>query len=128
MFFVQIAGNLGKDPESKVLISGQKITNFSVAIKQRRGKEEVTTWVKCVVWGDRFDKMFEFLKKGSSVIVCGKLNIPYTYKAKDGTMQVALEITAEMIEFSPFGKPAEKQDSQSVHRAVELDQEENLPF
>jgi single-strand DNA-binding protein len=127
MFFVQIAGNLGKDPESKVLPSGQKITNFSVAIKQRKGKEEVTTWVKCVVWGDRFDKMFAFLKKGSSVIVCGKLNIPSTYQAKDGTTQVALELVAEMIEFSPFGKPAEKTDNPSVHKQ-ESNEEEDLPF
>lgn len=106
MFIVQIAGNLGRDPETRVTPTGLKVTNFTVAVNQRRGKdkEEVTIWVKVVVWGDRFDKMLSFLKKGSSVIVTGRMNPPTTYVDKEGRTQYSLEITAEMLDFSPFGR------------------------
>jgi len=104
MFIVHVAGHLGKDPETRFTANGQKVTTFSLAVNQRKGKEEVTVWVRVTIWGDRFDKMVSFLKKGSGVIVTGKLNPPTTYVDKEGRTQVALELTAEMIEFSPFGR------------------------
>lgn len=116
MFFVHIAGNLGKDPETRFTPSGQKVTSFSVAVNQRKGKEDVTTWVRVVVWGDRYDKFISFLKKGSSVIIGGRMNPPTTYTDKEGRVQISLEITAEIMEFSPFGKsdrPGEGQTQSS---------------
>lgn len=103
MFIVQIAGRLGKDPETRFTPSGQKVTTFNLAVNQRKGKEDVTVWVRVTVWGDRLDKMISFLKKGSGVVVVGRLNPPSTYVDKEGRTQISLEVTAEMIEFSPFG-------------------------
>lgn len=104
MFFAQIAGHLGKDPETRFTPSGQKVTSFNVAINLRKGKEDVTVWVRVTVWGDRLDKIISFLKKGSAVIVSGKMAPPSNYTDKEGRSQFTLELTAEMIEFSPFGK------------------------
>ncbi len=104
MFIVHVAGHLGKDPETRFTANGQKVTTFSMAVNQRKGKEDVTVWVRITIWGDRFDKMLSFMKKGSGVIVSGKLNPPTTYVDKEGRTQIALEITAEMVEFSPFGR------------------------
>ena len=112
MFFVQVAGNLGKDPETRFTPSGQKVTSFSIACNMRKGKEDVTMWVRVTVWGDRFDKMISFFKKGSSVIVSGKMNPPSTYADKEGRTQVTVEVIAEMLEFSPFGK-TQQQDGQN---------------
>lgn len=120
MFIVHIAGHLGKDPETRFTANGQKVTSFSVAVNQRKGKEDVTVWVRVTVWGDRFDKMISFLKRGSAVIVTGKMNPPSTYVDKEGRTQVTLEITAEMIEFSPFGrtdKPEGQLGSQNNYNA-----------
>lgn len=116
MFIVHLAGHLGKDPETRFTPSGQKVTTFSIATNQRKGKEDVTLWVRVTVWGDRFDKLMSYLKKGSAVIVVGKMNPPTSYTDKDGRTQISLEVTAEMIEFSPFGKmdrPGEGQGSMS---------------
>lgn len=104
MFIVHLAGHLGKDPETRFTPSGQKVTTFSVATNQRKGKEDVTVWVRVTVWGDRYDKLISYLKKGSAVIVVGRMNPPTSYTDKDGRTQISLEVTAEMIEFSPFGK------------------------
>lgn len=113
MFIVQIAGHLGKDPETRFTPNGQKVTTFTVAVNQRKGKEDVTTWVRATVWGDRFDKMISYLKKGSAVIVMGRMNPPTTYVDKEGRTQISVEVTAEMIDFSPFGKSDRQIDDNS---------------
>lgn len=110
MFIVQIAGHLGKDPETRFTPSGQKVTSFNVATNHRKGKEDVTVWVRVTVWGDRLDKVLSYLKKGSGVIVIGKMNPPSSYVDKEGKTQFALEVTAEMIEFNPFGKGDRSQE------------------
>lgn len=104
MFFVQLAGNLGKDPEKRFTPSGQQVTTFNIAVNQRKGKEEITTWVRITVWGDKLDKMISFLKKGSSIIVMGRMMPPSSYTDKEGRTQLTLEVTAEALEFSPFGR------------------------
>lgn len=114
MFIVHIAGNLGKDPETRFTANGQKVTSFNIAVNQRKGKEEITVWVRVVIWGDRFDKMISYLKKGSGIIVTGRMNPPTTYADKEGRTQVNLEVTAEMLEFSPFGKSDRTADGQTV--------------
>lgn len=114
MFNVIIAGNLGRDPETRFTPSGQKVTSFTVAVNQRKGKEDVTIWVRVTVWGDRFDKMISYLKKGGAVIATGRMNPPTSYTDKEGRTQVSLEMTAEMLEFSPFGKErSENQGNQA---------------
>lgn len=117
MFIVHVAGHLGKDPETRFTANGQKVTTFTMAVNQRKGKEDVTVWVRVTIWGDRFDKMISFLKKGSGVIVTGKLNPPTTYVDKEGRTQVSLEVTAEMIEFSPFGRSDREGQANSSSQA-----------
>lgn len=112
MFTVTVAGHLGKDPETRFTPTGQKVTAFNIAVNQRKGKEDITVWVKITIWGDRFDKMLTYLKKGSAVIVTGRMNPPSAYMDKEGRPQCSLELTAEMVEFSPFGKTERSGDDQ----------------
>jgi single-strand DNA-binding protein len=107
MFYVQLAGHLGNDPVTRVTPSGQKVTSFTLATKQRKGKEDVTIWVKITIWGDKFDKILAYFKKGSAAIVNGRMTPPSSYMDKEGRQQFSLEVTCEMIDFSPFGKTAE---------------------
>lgn len=108
MNIIHIAGNLGADPVSRFTASGQKVTSFTVAVNSKRGENVITTWYRVTVWGDRLDKMLGYLKKGSSVIVVGELQKPEIYTDKEGRPQIRLEIWAEILRFSPFGKPAER--------------------
>ena len=112
MFIVHLAGHLGKDPETRFTPSGQKLTTFTMAVNHRKGKEEMTTWVRIVIWGDHLDKILSYLKKGSGVIVTGRMNPPQSYTDKEGRTQISLEVTAEMVEFSPFGRSDRNADGQ----------------
>lgn len=105
MIIVQIAGHLGSDPEVRFTPSNQKVTSFRVATNIKRGSEnEKTVWWRVTCWGDRFDKRLAYLRKGSAVIVIGEMGEPKIYTDKSGNQQISLEITAEIISFSPFGK------------------------
>lgn len=105
--FIHIAGHLGADPEARFTSSGKKVTTLKVATRSRRGKsgEDVTIWWRVTIWGEQFDKMISFLKKGSAVMVYGDVHKPEIFTDREGKPQVSLDITAVHIEFSPFGKP-----------------------
>lgn len=105
MIIVQIAGRLGKDAETRFTPSGQKVTTMTIATNVRKGGKEETVWWRVTIWGDRFDKLMPYFKKGTGLIVVGEMGKPEIWTDKEGRPQVSLEITAEIIRFSPFGNP-----------------------
>lgn len=112
MNIIQIAGHLGSDPVTRFTASGQKVTSFTIATNIKRGESTITVWYRITVWGDRMDKMLSFLKKGSAVIVVGELQKPEIYTDKEGRQQISLEVWADIVRFSPFGKPSEQRSGQ----------------
>jgi single-strand DNA-binding protein len=104
MNYLLIAGHLGADVETRFTPSGQKVSTLRIATNNRRGNKDETIWWRVTLWGDRFDKLLPYLKKGSSLIVTGDLSKPEIYNDKEGNPQVVLNITAEAIRFSPFGR------------------------
>lgn len=152
MNVIQIAGNLGSDPITRFTATGQKVTTFTVATNLRKGEGTITVWYRVTIWGDRFEKMLTYLKKGSSIIVVGELQKPEIWTDKEGRPQITLEIYAEMLRFSPFGagtKPQSERPAQEQatpysgssdggfgeqtfqgggHHQQKQEQEEELPF
>jgi len=109
---VMIAGHLGGDPESRFTPNGQKVTTFRVATNSKKAGKEETVWWRVTVWGDRFDKMMPYIKKGSALIIYGEMSKPEIYVDKNGVNQISLELTADSIQFSPFGRTDKSGDSQ----------------
>ncbi|MBA3237549.1 MAG: single-stranded DNA-binding protein [Parachlamydiaceae bacterium] len=110
MNMVFIAGNLGADPETRFAPSGQKITTLRLAAKTRRQGKEETIWWRVTIFGDRFDKMLTYLKKGSSAMVSGEMTTAL-WTDKEGRQQIQHEVIADSLKFSPFGRtdrPAEQ--------------------
>lgn len=114
---VTVAGHLGADPEVRFTSSGQKVTTLRLAARARRTQKdkEETIWWKVTLWGEAFDKMLSYLKKGSAVIVMGDLNKPEIFTDKEGRPQVSVSMTAYHLTFSPFGKGGESSSHQSSH-------------
>ena len=112
MNLIQIMGRLGADPETRFTTNGQKVTSFRVATNSKRAGKEVTTWWRVTIWGDRFDKMLPYIKKGSAIIVTGELRAEI-YMDKSGQPQISLEITAESLRFNPFGSPDRQNQEQA---------------
>ena len=104
MNYTWIAGHLGSDPETRFTPSGKKVITLRVACKSRKGGKDETIWWKVTIWGETFDKILPYFKKGSPIVVCGEMMPPEIYQNREGNTQVSLGITANHISFSPFGK------------------------
>ena len=108
MNHLMVAGHLGADPEVRFTSGGQKVTTLRVAAKCRKGaNKDDTVWWRVSVWGEQFDKMMPYLKKGSAVMVMGELNKPEIFTDKEGRPQISMSMTATNLQFSPFGKGGE---------------------
>jgi single-strand DNA-binding protein len=75
---VILIGNLGRDPELRRTATGSAVTDFSLAttekFKDRDGNmKEQTEWHNIVAWNRTAETMAQYLKKGSSVYLEGKL-------------------------------------------------------
>lgn len=113
MNIIQIAGHLGVDVETRYTPDGTKVSSLRVATNLRKGGQDETIWWQVSLWGDRWDKLLPHLKKGSSIIIVGEMQKPRIYNNRDGQPQVALDIRAEFIRFSPFGRGDRDQQSGS---------------
>ncbi len=111
MNLVHIAGHLGADPEVRFTSTGQKVTTLRVAARVRKGKQEDTIWWRVTVWGE--NKMVDYLKKGSAVMVVGELQKPEIFNDREGKPQISMNVTAIHLMFSPFGKGGEKSATDS---------------
>lgn len=137
MNFLFIAGHLGADPDVRFTTNGQKVTTLRVACNNRKGGKDETIWWRVTVWGDQFDKMLNYFKKGSSIMVQGEMHKPEMYTAKDGSQQISMNMTASQLMFSPFGKQERTENAQEeahapagVHQGTQEseEQDEDLPF
>src|SRR5690242_9586003 len=100
-----IAGHLGADPEVRFTSSGKKVTTLRVAAKCRKSSKGETIWWRVSVWGEEFDKMIPYFKKGSPIFVYGEMDKPEIFTDRDGKSQVSMSLTAMDLSFSPFGRP-----------------------
>jgi single-strand DNA-binding protein len=117
MIIVHIAGNLGADPEVRFTSSGKKVTQLRVATRIRKGDKDETVWWRVSVWGEQYDKLISYLKKGSSVIVVGEMDKPEIFTDREGKSQISMSISARHVMFSPFGK-SDKPEGSSAKAAA----------
>jgi len=100
---VIVIGNLGRDPELRYTASGQPVTSFTVATNERwndrDGKpQERTEWHRIVVWGKQAENCANYLQKGRSVYVEGRLQTR-EWEDKEGQKRQTTEIVAQTVQF-----------------------------
>jgi single-strand DNA-binding protein len=100
---VILVGNLGRDPELRYIPSGQAVANFSLATSDRwRDKEgnnqERTEWHRIVVWGKSAENCAQYLQKGRSVYVEGRLQTQ-EWEDKEGVKRKTTEVVAQTVQF-----------------------------
>ncbi|WP_426396856.1 single-stranded DNA-binding protein [Ralstonia sp. R-29] len=99
---VIIVGNLGADPETRYMPSGDAVTNIRVATTDRYKDKasgemrEATEWHRIAFFGRLAEIAGEYLKKGSSVYIEGKLKTRQW--EKDGQKQYSTEIVADQMQ------------------------------
>src|SRR5512136_2749689 len=105
-----ITGNCGSDPNMRFLPNGNPVTTLSVATNRKyTGSDgqvvKETTWFKVSVFNKQAENCAQYLKKGSAVLVEGRLTPdkstggPRTYQRQDGTMGATYEVAANTVRF-----------------------------
>lgn len=136
---VILVGNLGRDPEMRYTPSGQQVTNFGMATseswKDANGeKHERTLWWRVAVFGKMGEACNTYLKKGSKVLVEGRMiadekGNPRIFTRQDGTAGTSFEVNAAAVKF--LSSRAESGGGQSGGEMVEADapaEEGEIPF
>lgn len=100
---VILIGNLGRDPEMRFTPGGQAVANFTLATTENwtnKGgeKEERTEWHRIVVWGRTAELCAQYLAKGRSVYIEGRLQTR-EWENKEGQKQRTTEIHAQTVQF-----------------------------
>ena len=99
---VILLGNLGGDPELRYTPSGQAVANFNLATNDRMQRdgnwEDRTEWHRVVVWAKLAERCNEYLKKGSSVYLEGRIQTR-KWQDKDGGNRYTTEIVAFTVQF-----------------------------
>src|SRR4030042_5150773 len=124
-----IVGNVGRDPEMRATPSGQAVTSFSVASNRQytsSNNEQVkeTIWFRISAWGKQAETCNQYLKKGSKVLIEGRLTPdktsggPRIWKKQDGSSGASFEVTAQTVRFlTPRSESGESGASGSMEMA-----------
>ena len=138
---VIIVGNLTRDPEQKFTSSGTAVADLGLAInesfKNKAGETvENTVFVDVVVWGRQAETAAEFLSKGSSVLIEGKLQLDQ-WENEAGEKRSKMRVRADRVQFltsksqSTGTRPAsvtdEKPKGDSPESPADFD-DDDVPF
>lgn len=139
---VILVGNLGADPETKYMPSGDAVTNLRLATtdrykdKQTGEQKEATEWHRVSMFGKLAEIAGKYLRKGSSVYIEGRIR---TRKWQDstGADKYSTEIVADQMQMlggkaggeSTGGEPVQRGYTRqnATQPAADID-DETIPF
>lgn len=139
---VFLVGRLTADPQLRSTPGGQAVASFSIAtnrtwVDKGGAKQEQAEFHNIVVWGRQAETSSQFLKKGATVLIEGRLQTR-VWQNKEGQNMKTTEIVAERVQFGPRAMNSvmnESHGGSSFNRggarredlALETDKPEELP-
>jgi single-strand DNA-binding protein len=108
---VQLIGRLGKDPESRTIPTGKKVTHFSLAVSQHwksaEGEnKESTEWVNVESWGRLGEICQQYLHKGSLIFLEGRLKTDkFEEKGETKYFTKVVALSMQMLDRKPEDEP-----------------------
>ncbi len=125
-----LIGNLTRDPELRAIPSGIKVCSFGLATnriwKDKNGaKQESTDYHNVVVFGRQAETVAQYMKKGSQVMVEGRMQTR-SWDDANGVKKYRTEIIADRVQFgvnsnSSRTNPTSNQTPKEDSNTEELD-------
>ena len=130
-----LIGNLTRDPELKAIPSGNKVCTFSLATnrtyKDANGvRQEKTDYHNIVVWGKTAENVAQYMKKGSQILVEGRMETRSWDDAGTGAKKYRTEVITDTVQFgakgtttggSTMSSPSSSPKKQEASQEDELD-------
>ena len=108
---VILVGRLTRDPELKYMANGTALCKWGMATsttlsaaKDGQEKREETYFADCVLWGKSGETAAQYLKKGSPVLVTGRLHLN-KWTDNSGNQKSRTEIVVDRFQFMEGRKP-----------------------
>lgn len=125
-----IAGNLTRDPELRSTSNGTPVCGFSVAVnrvyRDASGEQrEDVSFIDCSAWGKLGEVISQYAKKGSSVLVSGRLDQRSWEDKTTGQKRSRVEIVVEDFNFT--GAARDNSDSSASADASDAGAPEDIP-
>lgn len=115
------SGNIGKDAEQRWTNNQKCIASFSLPVRQGYGEREKTSWVKCMLFGAKAEKLPQYLTKGTKVTVTGEF-VMEEWTDQNGGKRSQPVIIVMDIDFGSSG------NKQAVQQQPEQDYDQTIPF
>ena len=134
-----IAGNLTREPQTRVMTNGNTVCNFGMASsrKYRTGdgeSKEDTLFIDVEAWGKTAELVVQYLSKGSGCLIEGRLKLD-TWEDKEGNKRSAIRLVAENVQFTDARGAGHPQHSQSaasnaatIPPQASMDDDDQPPF
>lgn len=142
-----VIGNLTRDPELRSLPSGVKVCSFSLATnrvwKDKNGvRQKSADYHNVVVFGRQAETVAQYMKKGSSILVEGRMQTRSWDDKTSGEKKYRTEIVADRTQFGPRGgatsgggnaagtakSPSSPEEVDSIEYPEEDINPEDIPF
>lgn len=128
---VFVLGNVTRDPEQKKLPSGQTVASFGVATnrfyKQNEEKKQEVEFHNIVLFGRLAEIAGQYLKKGSLVLIEGRIKTRNWTDASENK-HYKTEIIGERLQLGPRAGGGEFESSSAPEKTEPKDQENEIPI
>lgn len=129
MNVVILKGNLAQDPEIRVINSGTKVANFTVAVsrffKKRDGtKDKETIFVPCEAWDTGAETIGKYFAKGDPVLIEGSMKMDSW--EKDGVKHSRMKI--RVSNFEKLNKSTREYNNEEADLPADVQAETPAPF
>ena len=111
-----VSGNIGRDAETSFTPNNKAMTKFSLAVTTGWGDKTATMWINCTCWGDRYQKLAQYITKGKTIVVSGEL-AERAYES-NGEQRKSLDLTVRELDLPP---KAQGSSQQSAPRGQDID-------
>lgn len=116
MNYAHFAGRIGRDADLRHTQDGKAVLNFALAVDTGYGDRKETLWVDCALWGERGEKLAQYLTKGKAVTVSGDVGLR-TFDKRDGSHGASLTCNVQRLTLQGGGEARQAAPAPAAERA-----------
>ncbi|CAM3500484.1 single-stranded DNA-binding protein [Pseudostreptobacillus hongkongensis] len=134
MNYVSLLGRFTRDPEVTWTQSGKAYVRFSLAVQRDSNRDEAD-FINCVAWDKRAETIGQYFKKGSRILIQGRLNVS-SYE-KNGETRYSTDVVvngfnfidrSENSDYSDRPAPSTESRRPAPREEVIIEDEDDFPF
>jgi len=117
-------GRVGKDALTRHTANGKSVTGWSLAVDKGFGQNKQTLWIDCSAWGERYERLAEYITKGAQLGVTGELGT----REYEGKTYLTLDVRDVTLLGGRSGEARQDQGNASAKAPAGGGMDDDIPF